>query len=70
MEDIFLFLVTVTVFGGLGMLAYRYRYQIRKWLKDSKYGTEWSPSRETILRRRIEDNEEEIEFIRSKGKET
>lgn len=54
----------------LGAIVFRYRHALKRWLHDPKYGSEWRPSRETILRRRIEDANEEIFWIEEREKET
>ena len=69
MESVFLFLLMVILFGGIGMAFFKYRASIRKWLHDPKYGSSWYPTRRTYLKRRIEDSEAELEWLDNKTDE-
>ena len=63
MESVFLFFMMILFFGIIGAIFFKYRHDVRKWLKDPKCGTTWRPSRETYLKRRIEDAEAEIKWL-------
>ena len=63
MEDVFMTVIFLLILAAIGGFLYRYRFQIRKWCKDPKYGSAWYPSRETVLRRRIEDANAEMAWL-------
>ena len=63
MEAIFLFFMMIVFFGVFGCLIYKYRMSLKKWLRDPKYGSSWSPGRRTILSRKIEDAEAELQWL-------
>lgn len=55
--------IVLLILVFFGMVIYKYRYQIKRFCKDPKYGSSWQPSRETYLKRRIEDAESELEWL-------
>ena len=66
MDSVFFFFVTLLVFGLIGVILYKYRYELKRYLKDPKYGSSWEPSRKTILSRRIEDANAELDWLDDK----
>lgn len=66
MESVFLFFLMMVFFGFTGLLIFKYRRDFSKWIRDPKYGSTWRPSRETYLKRRIEDAEAEINWLKEK----
>jgi hypothetical protein len=69
LENVFLFFMMLAFFGFIGIVVYKYRAEIHRWLHDPKYGTAWHPSRETYLKRRIEDSEAELQWLAEKTPE-
>lgn len=67
MESVFVFFMMMVLFAIIGAVFFKYRHDLKMWLKDPKYGTSWRPSRQTSLKRRIEDAEAEIQWL-NKGK--
>lgn len=63
MEDLFWFFILVILIAALTLVIIRYRQVIQKWIKDPKYGSTWYPSRETQLKRDIEDAEAELRWL-------
>ena len=63
MEDILYFLIILFLLGLAAAAFVRYRAQLTKWVKDPKYGSTWYPSRETNLKRDIEDAEAELKEL-------
>ena len=63
MADIFAFFFMTLMLALLGAMVYKYRSIVRRWLKDPKAGSTWRPSRETILKRHIEDANAELTEI-------
>lgn len=70
MDSVFLFIVMMMWFGLIAALIYKHRFDIKLWLKDPKRGSTWRPSRETYLRRRIEDAKMELDWLRDNNAET
>ena len=52
--------------GALAAVLYKFRYMLRRWLRDPKYGSSWDPDRKTVLKRRIEDAEAEKAWLNEK----
>lgn len=69
MADIFMFFVMLVIMAGLGLIVYKYRRTIKRWMHDEKYGSTWHPSRETILKREIEDANAELTAINDRKAE-
>lgn len=63
MADVFIFIMLLILLAFLGFIGYRNRAVFKRYLKDPDYGKEWKPSRKTILSRRIEDANAEIDYI-------
>jgi len=71
MESVTLFLILVMAFGFLGLVIFKYRQYLKIWMHtNDPTVTAWRPSRETILKRHIEDaNAELTEIERAKIEE-
>ena len=65
MADILAGFLTLLVMAVFAVTFYKYRYQIKRFCKDPKYGSSWQPSRETYLKRRIEDANAELERMKA-----
>lgn len=63
MESVFLFFLMMLLLLGLGLVIFKYRADFKRWLHDPKYGSSWHISRETYLKRQIEDAEAELEWL-------
>ena len=70
MEEVFAFFLFVLFFGVIAAIVYKFRYEIKRFIKDPKYGSSWQPSRKTILQRRIEDANDELNWLEAKETET
>lgn len=68
MESVFMFFLMMAFFGSVGLVVFKYRHDVSKWIKDPKCGSTWRPSRETCLQRRIEDAKAELAWL-EEGKE-
>lgn len=66
MADVLFFFILLMLFAICGCLFFKYRATLRRWLKDPKYGSSWCPSRETVLKRKIEDAEAELDWLKEK----
>lgn len=56
-------LIIFAVLLGVFALCYKNRFRINKWLNDPSTQNAYSPDRRTVLRRRMEDAEREIELM-------
>ena len=63
MEELLALLIIMAVLLFLFMFAYRKRHFINRWLNDPASPNAYVVDRKTILRRRIEDSEREIEAL-------
>lgn len=61
--DALISLIALFLIAILVLMVYRYRRQIIKFAKDPEYGKGWRPSRETELKRDIEDAEAELQYL-------
>lgn len=69
-------LVLVAFIAGIAGLIYKYRRPLKKWAKDEKYGSTWTPSRVTRAERelikanwRVQDAEAYLGYCREKDAE-
>lgn len=56
--------VVLLIIATLIAIGYKFRKEIKRFIHEPKYGTSWHPKRETILHRKIEDAEAELEWIK------
>ena len=61
--ELVVMLVCIIIIGFFVILLYKNRRLIKKFASDPDYGKEWKPSRKTILTRRIEDANAEMDYI-------
>ena len=59
MEDVFIFFALMLMMGLLVAVLYKGRVIIKRNLQRPS----WEPDRKTVLRRRMEDSQAEIEWI-------
>jgi uncharacterized ion transporter superfamily protein YfcC len=70
MVSLLVFIIMAIVIGAIGIYIYKYRHVIKRYATDTRYGSEWHPSRETYLRRKIEDANAELAWLEEKDNET
>jgi hypothetical protein len=61
--DFFVSFMCLILIALAAILLYKNRRLIKKFASDPDYGKEWKPSRKTILTRRIEDANAEMDYI-------
>lgn len=61
--DFFVSLFCLLFIAAIVLLLYKKRHEIKKFATNPDYGKQWRPSRETILKRDIEDAEAELEYL-------
>lgn len=61
--DFFVSLICLLLISLIILLLYKKRHEIKKFATNPDYGKQWRPSRETILKRDIEDAEAELEYL-------
>lgn len=66
MSEVLSFFVLILLLAFVGAFLYKFRAQIKKWTNDPDYGSTWHPDRRTILARRKEDCDAELEYLDNK----
>lgn len=66
MEELAIFLCLVLFFGSIGIMFYKYRAEIKRFIKDPEVGSSYEVPRKTVLKRKIEDATDEIQWLERK----
>ena len=52
----------ILIIAFVGVPLYKYRAVVKRYIKEPDYGSSFSVSRDKVLRRRIEDAQDELEW--------